>query len=143
MPTSERPKSMHVQRTIACLAAIFVWATLDSGGAFGQSPELREAFTTYSTFYEQGRYSDAEPYAEEALRLAREELGPNELLAGTVFGKVAELYSAQAINIFLYYDFRFFVGFMWDLITATEGVAGFFPRKSFYLYPTTLKLIFL
>ncbi len=40
MPTVERPKPMHVRRTILCLAATFLWATHDPNVASGQSSEL-------------------------------------------------------------------------------------------------------
>ncbi len=37
MLTAERPKSMHVRRTILCLATIFFWAAHDPDVASGQS----------------------------------------------------------------------------------------------------------
>ncbi len=44
MPTAERPKPMHVRRTILCLAIIFFWAAHDPDMASGQSSELMEAY---------------------------------------------------------------------------------------------------
>ena len=41
-----------------------------------QSPALLEAFNRYNTYYQQGRWADALPYATEALRLGEEELWP-------------------------------------------------------------------
>ncbi len=78
MPTAERPKPMHVRRTILCLAAVFFWAAHDPDVASGQASELREAYNSFNTLYHQGRYSEAEPYAKEALRLGTEEFGPND-----------------------------------------------------------------
>ena len=58
---------MRVRRTILCLAAAFLWATHDPDMASGQSSELIEAYNSYNTRYQQGHYSEAEPYAKEAL----------------------------------------------------------------------------
>ena len=77
MPTAERPKPVHMRRTISCIAAAFLWATLAPDVASGQSPELMEAYNSFSTLFEQGRYSEAELYAKEALRLGTEKFGPN------------------------------------------------------------------
>ncbi len=54
---------MHVRRTILCLATIFFWAAHDPDMASGQSSELREAYNSSKTLDQQGRYSEAEPYA--------------------------------------------------------------------------------
>ncbi len=43
---------MHVQRTILCLATIFLWAAHDPDMAFGQSSELMEAYSSYNTLYQ-------------------------------------------------------------------------------------------
>jgi hypothetical protein len=75
MPTAERPKPMHIRRTILCLAAIFFWAVHDPDVASGQSSEFMEAYNSYNSLYQQGRYSEAELYAKEALRLGTEEFG--------------------------------------------------------------------
>ncbi len=63
---------MHVRRTILCLATIFFWAAHDPDVASGQSSELMEAYNWSNILYQQGRYSEAEPYANEALRLGTE-----------------------------------------------------------------------
>ncbi len=57
---------MHVRRTILCFAAAFLWATHGPDMARGQSSELMEAFNSFNTLYQQGRYSEAEAYAKEA-----------------------------------------------------------------------------
>ncbi len=52
---------MHARRTILCVAAILFWAAHDPDVASGQSSELMEAYNSYNTLYQQGRYSEAEP----------------------------------------------------------------------------------
>ena len=78
MPTIEKSKPMYVQHTILCVAVAFLWATHDPDIASGQSTELTEAYTSYNTLYQQDHYSEAEPYAKEALRMGTEEFGPND-----------------------------------------------------------------
>ncbi len=95
MPGAERPKPMHVRRTILCLATIFFWAAHDPDMASGQSSELMEAFNNFSTLYQRGRYSEAEPYAKEALRLGTEEFGPNDPSTATLLNNLALLYKTQ------------------------------------------------
>ncbi len=86
---------MHVRRTILCLATIFFWAAHDADMASGQSSELMEAYDSFNTLYQQGRYSEAEPYAKEALRLGTEELGPNDPTTAALLNNLALLYAAQ------------------------------------------------
>ncbi len=95
MPTAERPKSLHVRRTILCLAVTFFWATHDPDMASGQSSKLMDAYNSFNTLYQQGRYSEAEAYAKEALRLATEEFGPNDPSTAVDLNNLAELYRAQ------------------------------------------------
>ncbi len=101
MPTAERPKAMHVRNMIFCLATLFLlagafmWATYDPDMASGESSELLEAYNSYNTLYQQGRYSEAEPYAKEALRLGTEELGPNDPTTAALLDNLALLYQAQ------------------------------------------------
>ncbi len=92
MPTAERPKPMHVRRTILYLSAAFLWATHDPYMASGQSSELMEAYSSYGALYQQGRYSEAEPYAKEALRLGTEEFGPNDPFSAARLNDLALLY---------------------------------------------------
>ncbi len=86
---------MHVRRTILCLVTIFFWAAHDPDVASGQSSELMEAYNSYITLYQQGRYSEAEPYAKEALRLGTEEFGPSDPTTATLLNNLALLYKAQ------------------------------------------------
>ncbi len=87
---------MHVRRTILCIAAAFLWATHDPHMASGRSSELMEAHNSYNTLYQQGRYSEAEPYAKEALRLGTEEFGPNDPNTAALLDNLALLYQAQS-----------------------------------------------
>jgi tetratricopeptide (TPR) repeat protein len=86
---------MHVRRTILCLATIFFWVAHDPGVVSGQSSELMEAYNSFITLYQQGRYAAAEPYAKEALRLGTEEFGPNDPSTATSLNNLAALYQAQ------------------------------------------------
>ncbi len=86
---------MHVRRTILCLATIFFWVAHDPDVASGQSSALMEAYNSYITLYQQGRYSEAEPYAKKALRLGTEEFAPNDPTTATLLNNLATLYQAQ------------------------------------------------
>jgi tetratricopeptide (TPR) repeat protein len=92
---------MHVQNMILCLAtffllaAAFVWATYDPDMTSGESSELMEAYNGYNILYQQGRYSEAEPYAKEALKLVTEEFGPNDPNTAALLDNLALLYQAQ------------------------------------------------
>ncbi len=92
---------MHVQNMILCLgtvfllAAAFLWATYDPDMTSGESSELLVAYNSYNTLYQQGRYSEAEPYAEEAVRLGTEELGPNDPTTAALLDNLAGLHEAQ------------------------------------------------
>ncbi len=86
---------MHVRRIILYLAVAFLWAVHDPDSASGQSSELDAAYNSYNTLYQQGRYSEAEPYAKEALRLGTQEFGPDDPNTATLLNNLANLYSAQ------------------------------------------------
>ncbi len=86
---------MQFRRTILCLAAIIFWAAHDPDVASGQESELREAYNSFNALYQQGRYSDAEPYAKEALRLGTEEFGPNDTTTAVFLNNLARLYDTQ------------------------------------------------
>ncbi len=101
-PAVERPKAMHVRNmilslgTFFLLAAALVWATYDPDLASGESSELMEAYNSYNTLYQQGRYSEAEPYAKEALKLVTVEFGPNDPNTAALLDNLALLYQAQS-----------------------------------------------
>ncbi len=86
---------MQFRRTILCLAAIIFWAAHDPDVASGQESELREAYNSFNALYQQGRYSEAEPYAKEALRLGTKEFGPNDPTTATHLNNLGKLYHAQ------------------------------------------------
>ena len=92
---------MHVRNmilslcTFFLLALVFVWATYDPDLAPGEGSELMEAYNRFNTLYQQGRYSDAEPYAKEALRLGTEELGRNDPAIVALLDNLADLHRAQ------------------------------------------------
>ncbi len=60
-----------------------------------QPPKLMEAYDRYKTLNQQGRYSEAETYAKEALRLGTEEFGLNDSSTATLLNNLALLYQAQ------------------------------------------------
>ncbi len=63
--------------------------------ASGQSSELMEAYNSYTAPYQKGRYSGAEPYAKEALRLGAEVLGPIDPYTAVFLNSLAALYQTQ------------------------------------------------
>ncbi len=85
---------MRVRRMILRLAAT-LWATLNPDMASGQSSELMAAYNSYNALYQQGRYSEAEPHAKEALRLGTEEFGPNDPTTANLLNNLALLYKTQ------------------------------------------------
>ena len=77
---------------ILCLAATLLWAALDPDMASGRSSKLTEAYNNYRTLYQQGRCSEAEPYAKEALRLGTKEFGPNDPSTAVYLNNLATIY---------------------------------------------------
>ena len=65
------------------------------GKSYGQSSELPDAFNRYRELYEQGRYQEALPFAEKALRLGKAEFGPDHPNTATFLNNLAALYQAQ------------------------------------------------
>ncbi len=63
--------------------------------AHGQSPELIDADKRYKDLYAQGRYEEALPFAEEALRLGEHEFGPDHPVIAALLTSVAELNYTQ------------------------------------------------
>ena len=61
----------------------------------GQSSELDAAYNRFVDLYAQGRYEEAVPFAEKAVRLGEEEFGPNDPTTATLLNNLAELYRAQ------------------------------------------------
>ena len=86
---------MRLRKTIHCLAVTLLCLTLPYEMANGQSSTLLDAFNRYNTLYQQGKYSEALPYATEALRLGKDELGPDHPTTAILLNNLAELYRVQ------------------------------------------------
>ncbi len=82
---------MIISKVRELLAAVFC-VVIVSGAAWGQSSELDEAYNSYNALSQQGRYSEAEPYAKEALRLGTEEFGADHPTTATLLNNLAFLY---------------------------------------------------
>jgi len=80
---------------VRSLFATVLCVVLVSGVASGESAELMEAYDGFNTLYQQGRYTEAEPYAEEAWRLGMEEFGPNDPTTALLLNNLVLLYQAQ------------------------------------------------
>ena len=74
---------------LGLLAAL--WPAL----ALAQSAALMDAYNRSKTLNEQGRYTEAEPFARRALALAEREFGPNLPTTRTLLNNLAALYEAQ------------------------------------------------
>ena len=61
------------------------------GARHSQSPEVDEAYNRYSEMYAQGRYQEALPFAERALRLSEHEFGPDHPNTAILLANVAGL----------------------------------------------------
>ncbi len=86
---------MRFRHTILCLAVILSCVTLGSDMAYGQSPALDEAYNRANTLSQQGRDSEAIPYAREALRLGEEDFGPDHPTTAIFLNALAFLYHHQ------------------------------------------------
>ena len=53
-----------------------------------------DAYNRFSELYAQGRYKDALPFAEEALRLSEEEFGPDHQTTASLSDGLGSLYTA-------------------------------------------------
>jgi tetratricopeptide (TPR) repeat protein len=63
--------------------------------AHGQSPELSAASERVLELYSQGRYEEAAPLADKAVRLSEQEFGPDDPFTATMLNYLALLYHAQ------------------------------------------------
>ena len=68
---------------------------LAPGLAYGQSLELRSASSRFSILYSQGRYEEALPFANKAVRLAEEEFGDSHPVLAKRLHDLAVLRSKQ------------------------------------------------
>ena len=76
---------------IPFLAVLWLWPAVSQG----QSPELNDAYNRAGELYAQGRYQEAIPFVEKALRLSEREFGPDHLGVATALIRLALVYSAQ------------------------------------------------
>ena len=84
-----------IMSKVRVLLAAVLCVVLVSAMAWGQSPGLMAVYNSYSTLYQQGRFSEAEPYAKEAIRLSTEELSPEHPHTAAFINNLALLYQDQ------------------------------------------------
>ncbi len=60
----------------AWIVSAFVALVLWPGAAPAQSPAVTDAYNRFAGLYSEGRFEDAARFAERALRLGEQELGP-------------------------------------------------------------------
>ena len=68
------------------------------GLALAQSPAWKRAYDQYKALSEQGRYAEAERFAEKALKLAERRFGSSHRTTGILLNNLAELYREQGRN---------------------------------------------
>ncbi len=61
---------------LVCAAALTIALLLSASAARSQSAELMEAYERFRELYAEGRYGEAVPFAEEALKLGEREYDP-------------------------------------------------------------------
>lgn len=95
-----RPIAIAVPRTcrgafwlLAGLLWLALW--LAPGPSYGQSRELQKTVEEYIALSAQGRYGEALPVAEKALRLAENEFGTSDPTYAIVLNNLAENYRSQ------------------------------------------------
>ncbi len=76
---------------VSVLAVLWLWPAV----AHGQSPALMDAYKRFAELYTQGRYQQALPFAEKALKLAEHEFGSDHPTTVTSLNNLAELHRAQ------------------------------------------------
>ena len=72
---------------LAGLLCLALWPAV----AHAQSTQFMEAYERYSDLYVEGRYEEALPFAEEALRLGEREFGPDHEKTAALLGSLAEV----------------------------------------------------
>ena len=78
------------------LLAALLWLALWPAPAQSQSAALMDAYNHFSELYAQGRYQEAVPFAEKALRLGKQEFGSDHPTTATLLNKLASLYYVQS-----------------------------------------------
>ncbi len=77
------------------LLAALLWLALWPAPVQSQSAALMDANNQFSDLYAQGRYQEALPFAEKAIRLGKQEFGPDHPTTATLLNNLAALYHAQ------------------------------------------------
>lgn len=62
---------------------------------YGQSPTFKDTYERFSELYDQERYLEALPFAEEALRLGENKFGPEHPTTGALLSNLAVVYDNQ------------------------------------------------
>ncbi len=65
------------------------------GATYGQSSELRDTFNRYSELHAQGRYEEALPFAEKAVKLGEYEFGFDHPNTANLLNNLARIYYNQ------------------------------------------------
>ena len=78
---------------IATMLCLVVWTDT----THGQSSTLMGAYNRYSELFAQGRYQEALPIAQQALKLAEQEFGSNDPSTAAILNDLAGLYEAQGM----------------------------------------------
>ncbi|HME01374.1 MAG TPA: CHAT domain-containing tetratricopeptide repeat protein [Terriglobia bacterium] len=85
---------MSNERVGCYLTAIIALAILATGSLSGQEARWQELNTRVGKLYEEGRYKDAVPVAEEALQVAEQTFGPERPEVAVSLDGLAEMYRA-------------------------------------------------
>jgi tetratricopeptide (TPR) repeat protein/CHAT domain-containing protein len=92
----ESARYQHFRQIMkATFLVLWVILGLWPAAVLAQYDQLNEAHNKFLALYQQGHYSEAEPYGKEALRLAEEVFGPNEWGTAKILNNLALLYSNQ------------------------------------------------
>ncbi len=110
---------LRVLWLLAGLLCMALW--LAPGPSFGQSRQLQKAVDDYLALTAQGRYPEALPLAETALRLAENEFGTNDPIYAIVLNNLAENYRSQGFYAAAHPLYR-------RALTIVEKVSG--PRDA-------------
>ena len=78
---------------IATMLCLVVW----TGTTHGQSSALLDAFNRYKELNALGRYEEALPFAEQALKLSEQEFGPDHPITADLLDNLAGLYHDQGM----------------------------------------------
>ena len=80
----------------ARFAALFGAAILlFSSPSFAASTSFQEALKSSSELYEQGRFQEAIPHAKQALTIAEQEIGTDDVAFAALLDNLAALYEAE------------------------------------------------